>query len=372
MLSASRLRHAIKRRRTTQAELANQIGVAPKTVTRWLESRCEPEHEKLVAISHVLRLPPDFFEAPRDLEEIDHERPSFRARRASKRLLDAAAQAAAIAFDIERVLVEDLRFRLPPRDVPELPDLHTREPEAAAAWVRSRWGLAERPIRSMVALLETHGVRVFSLPPDLVDGKVSAFCVENAAGTPFVLLNTRDAASGERTRFDCAHELGHLVMHRRIKAFGDECEREADRFAAAFLMPRSSVIEYGRSANASVSSLARLKKRWGVSVAALARRLLDLGIFSQAQYRRVCMELSRRGRRNEPQPIRAESSRLLPKIQQALKGEGGFAMLAERVLLYEPELTEYVFGLTMTSLAGAGKDTVEKPPPALSLVNAEL
>lgn len=52
-----------------------------------------------------------------------------------------------------------------------------------------------------------------------------------------------------RFRFTCAHELGHLTLHRSVrsvfqetKALGtcfstDRYEREADRFAAAFLMP---------------------------------------------------------------------------------------------------------------------------------------
>lgn len=51
-----------------------------------------------------------------------------------------------------------------------------------------------------------------------------------------------------RYRFTCAHELGHMVLHRAMaNAYSDaslpydgdapEIEREADRFAAAFLMP---------------------------------------------------------------------------------------------------------------------------------------
>lgn len=51
-----------------------------------------------------------------------------------------------------------------------------------------------------------------------------------------------------RARFTCAHELGHFELHRRIKSTFQETsepfarnrsrmEREADRFAAAFLMP---------------------------------------------------------------------------------------------------------------------------------------
>lgn len=51
-----------------------------------------------------------------------------------------------------------------------------------------------------------------------------------------------------RFRFTCAHELAHFVLHERIRdlfsdneepeiVLDDDIEREADRFAAAFLMP---------------------------------------------------------------------------------------------------------------------------------------
>ena len=58
--------------------------------------------------------------------------------------------------------------------------------------------------------------------------------------TPFVFLNTQKSA--ERTRFDAAHELGHLVLHRHGSPQGQDAEREANAFASAFLMPRASVL----------------------------------------------------------------------------------------------------------------------------------
>lgn len=357
MVTPSRIGLAIRRRRLTRKDLAVAVDVDDKTVRRWLDGSFTPTNENLARLSEFLRFPIDFFSG-HDLEEIDPSQPSFRARRTSRRLLSAATQSAALAFEIERVLVEELRFRLPPKNIPELPVLHTGEPEAAAAWVREQWGLRDRPIKSVIGLLERNGVRVFSLPADLIDGKVSAFCVENKEGTPFVLLNTRDAFSGDRTRFDAAHELGHLVMHRRAPEIGPEQEPEADQFASAFLMPRDSVLRVADRAEASIECLQWLKLKWGVSVAALARRLRDLNVFSERQYKRVCIELSRYGRKREPNPIRGEASRLIPKILGELRGEGGVSMLAALTLLHENELGEYLFGLTMT--------VVESPddPPA--------
>jgi Zn-dependent peptidase ImmA (M78 family) len=347
MANPNRINLAVVRRRLSMRDVAVAMGIDEKTVSRWIHGDSEPSPDNLEALSELLSFPIEFFNGP-DLELVDDTRPSFRARRTSRRLLHAASQSASIAFEIERVLTEELRFKLPPRAIPDLPESYKRDPEAAAAWVRGQWGLRDRSIRSVVGLLESSGVRVFSLPADIVEGKVSAFCVENERGTPFVLLNTRDAYSGERTRFDAAHELGHIVMHRQSREIAADEETEADMFAAAFLMPRESVLRVAHRAEPNIETLQILKLHWGVSVAALARRLLDLGIFGEKPYKRLCIELARRGRKTEPNPIPGEVSKLLPKLLAELRSEGGLSMLSGLTCLYERELNEYLFGLAMT------------------------
>src|SRR5260363_245495 len=80
-------------------------------------------------------------------------------------------------------------------------------------------------------------VRVFSLSLDTTD--VDAFSLWRQR-TPFIFLNTRKSA--EHARFDAAHELGHLVLHRHGSPQGREAEKEADTFASAFLMPRATLL----------------------------------------------------------------------------------------------------------------------------------
>jgi len=92
------------------------------------------------------------------------------------------------------------RFDLP---APDLPDLRDEEPEVAASVLRQHWGLGERPIKNMVHLLESKGVRVYSLAENSVE--VDAFALWHSK-TPFVFLNTLKSA--EHGRFDAAHELG--------------------------------------------------------------------------------------------------------------------------------------------------------------------
>lgn len=65
-----------------------------------------------------------------------------------------------------------------------------------------------------------------------------------------ILIDPRVTGHEGRFRFTCAHELGHLILHQRVRTVfqengilnlfrpsPDRYERQADRFAAAFLMP---------------------------------------------------------------------------------------------------------------------------------------
>src|SRR5262249_25369006 len=112
---------------------------------------------------------------------------------------------------------------------------------------------------NMVHLLESKGVRVFSLAQECRE--VDAFSLWRGE-LPFVFLNTMK--SGERGRMDAAHELGHLALHRHGGPGGRDAESEADRFASAFLMPEGSVLALGLR-NPRVDQLIKLKKKWKVS-----------------------------------------------------------------------------------------------------------
>ncbi|WP_424211377.1 ImmA/IrrE family metallo-endopeptidase [Streptomyces sp. BI20] len=175
-------------------------------------------------------------------------------------------------------------------------------PADAAETVREEWSVPTGPIDDMVALLEGAGalVVVRNLGTTALDA-VSQWPADKA---PLVLVNS--IASADRSRFSLAHELGHLVMHgepgeRRVQ------EDQANRFAAEFLMPHDAVLPELKP-GIDVSRLLDLKARWGVSMAALIRRAMDLGVVSEWQYRTLMVELSALGyRTNEPTTIRRET-----------------------------------------------------------------
>ncbi|MCY0853209.1 ImmA/IrrE family metallo-endopeptidase [Cupriavidus sp. D39] len=191
------------------------------------------------------------------MPEIKEHAVSFRKLSKMTDGMKACAFAAgAIAFKVNQ-WIED-RFSLPQADLPDLCDL---SPEEAAATLRRAWGLGNAPIPNMVHLLESKGIRVFSLTEETRE--VDAFCTWYE-GKPFVFLNT--IKSAERSRFDAAHELGHLVRDiytmQHGQSHGPEMERQADAFASAFLMPKESVAA-NQPPTYTTKYLMRLKHYWG-------------------------------------------------------------------------------------------------------------
>ncbi|OLZ59495.1 helix-turn-helix domain-containing protein [Amycolatopsis keratiniphila] len=361
-VSPSRLTLARALRGQTLAELGRQTGLSPQTINRWEKGHQEPSPEYLDRLAEAVRLPVEFFTQP-EIEPIPVDAVSFRAVTKTPAFRrDAVLAAGAIACEIATWISE--RFRLPAADVPSLnlpsaASLH--DVETIALRVRGQWDLDQRPIPNMVHLLEARGVRVFSLVQEVRDVDAFSFYMENE---PFVFIDTGKTA--ERQRFDAAHELGHLVMHQgpeRVQS--REAERQADRFAAAFLMPRADVLAHNLR-NASPDQLIEASRRWRVSAMALAHRLGELGQLTEWGYRSICVELAKRGyRRSEPgSQLIPESSQILEKVFALLRanGSGVKAIIDSTKLTYE-EFNRHVFGLAKTVNLGGAEGLVVTARP---------
>lgn len=365
-----RLTIARKRRRLSSKALADLIGSSPVTISRLENGNNEPEDQTLDALAKALRFPREFFTAG-DCDELKTEAASFRSLTAmTARERDAALSAGALAYLLADWVGQ--RFNLPE---PALPDLSFEaNPEAAAHTVREQWGLGQQPVSDMVKLLESKGVRVFSLSENTKN--VDAFsCWRDA--TPYVFLNT--FKSTEHSRFDAAHELGHLVLHRHGGPQQDDgdperqdggiqnprqAEADANRFASCFLMPTDDISSRVRGVT-GLDDLVRAKKRWGVSVAALAYRLNKMGRLTEWQYRNFCIEMNRRGyRTDEPDTLPPERSVVWQKVLGALWHERiTKAEIAKELCLPVSELENLVFGLT-----GAPDPVSRQERPNLRLV----
>jgi Zn-dependent peptidase ImmA (M78 family)/DNA-binding XRE family transcriptional regulator len=348
-----RLTLARKRKGFNKIAFADRIGVDRKSVQAYEAGKSVPSEETLSRIMGVLGFPLSFFFGD-DLEEPSLDSGSFRSMstmKASRR--DMALSQAALALDLNVWISR--KFELPH---PEIPDLGREpNPEAAAEFVRSQWSLGSLSIRNMIHLLESKGVRVFSLAVDARE--VDAFSMWNG-GIPFVFLNANKTS--EHSRFDAAHELAHLTLHKHGPPRGLEAEKQANAFASAFLMPRGSV-HANAPRFATYDSLVNLKRKWTVSVGALAYRLHDLGLMSDWHYRGICIEIAKRGRNVEPDEAPRETSMILPKVFSALYEDGVTrAQVARELSIPTVELEQLLLGLTLTGIDTEGGGTSRSQP----------
>lgn len=332
MFNVERLDLARKRRRFTAKTLAEKAGIAPVTLSRIIHKLQVPDEKTIEALVAALGFTRAFFEQD-DFDPIDASAASFRSLTGmTARERDAALAAGSLAFEVMDWVSE--RFTLPEPDILDLG--HERNPVAAARMLRQHWAIGEKPIGNMIKLLESKGARVFSLAENTKN--VDAFsCWRN--NEPFIFLNT--FKSSERSRFDAAHELGHLVLHRHGGPQGRKAETEANNFASAFLMPQAdlmSTIPYV----SSVNQIIQAKKRWGVAAVALAYRLNKLGLMTEWQY----IQINRQYRSSEPEGIPLERSTVWQMILTELWKDGlSRSHIAQQLLMPDDELDNLLFGL---------------------------
>ncbi len=286
---------------TALAELVNR---KPASISHYEKGRIEPPAEVVHALSKALDVQVGFFfKPPRCMPEGPTFHRSLSA--ATKRARLRAERRIDWTFDILRFLegyVDIPSANLPPLTFDLLGELTDDQIEIAAHGLRRYWGLGDGPIPNLVWLVEQQGVVVVrdSVGNNKLDAH-SRWCGER----PIIVLNS-DKRSSTRSRFDCAHELGHVLFHRNVSVAQAQrsenrkrIEAPADRFGGAFMMPAETFAEeVGRP---TLEGLLALKSRWRMSVAAMLVRCAQLGLVGERRAELMWRSLSRRGwRRREP------------------------------------------------------------------------
>lgn len=354
MFTPSRLTLARQKRGMSKKELARLLDLTPQSISNF-ESEVvkeEPSESTLFNISRVLEFPINFFSKEK-VDSISLESASFRAlTKMTAAQRDSSFATGLLAFELNDWIEE--KFTLPSHN---LPDLRNASPESAATMIRQEWNLGEKPISNMIHLLESKGIRVYFITEDYKN--VDAFSIWKD-GIPFVLLNT--LKSSERSRFDAAHELGHLVLHKHgITQKNKEAEKEANRFAAEFLMPEATVISQAPLIP-TIPNLIKLKKFWSVSLSAIVYRLNKLNLITEWQYRTLAIEMNKMGyNTNEPSPISKESSQILNKVFTSLANDNiNISDIALELGLTTKELKKLILGITELDGGNKGEPQISK------------
>jgi Zn-dependent peptidase ImmA (M78 family)/DNA-binding Xre family transcriptional regulator len=347
----ARLELALHRRRLTARMLAERANITVVSLSRIKAGNQVPERSTVERIADALDYPIEFFYQD-DVDTLPAAAVSFRSLSSvTQKERNAAIAAGAIAYIVSDWL--QAHYKLPQ---PRLIDAGgaERDPAGAARSLRQAWGLGEKPIRDLIKLLEAKGVRVFSLAENTKN--VDAFsCWRN--DDPFIFLNTFKTT--ERSRFDAAHELGHLILHKHGGSNqGPQAEYEANAFASSFLMPRADVLSEMPRVH-SLNQIVEMKRRWGVSAAALTYRLHKIGLITEWQYRTFNIQIRSNFGNEEPASMPREVSSLWAMVLDDMwEQKRTRAHIAAELSIPHAELENLLFGLT----AGPDQERAQGKP----------
>jgi Zn-dependent peptidase ImmA (M78 family)/DNA-binding XRE family transcriptional regulator len=348
-----RLRLARVFRGLTQSEVAAEVAASPALISQLESGGRDPSGELLEALSHVLGFETAFF-AERTEDEFKEDECNFRRRRTTpeklqKRLLAHGTLLGIVIRHLSRNL------QMPAFAVPEVRVATTDDVEQAADTCRQSWNLSlDEPVSGLSRHIERSGVVLSRIKLESED--IEAF-------SRFGLVNVVEVdtvhETGSRALFDMAHELGHGVMHRGIRTGNTETESQADRFAAAFLLPRIAFKrEFWTGGRLDWSYLLELKRRWRTSLVTLVRRAYELVIIDAATYRRARKHMYAQGWANgEPDEPEVERPELLEAALGALHAKTGAGVREIAAALHwKPTTFESVTGVDSAALASAKPD----------------
>ena len=319
----ARLTQAREFRQMTKLILSELIEVVSSTISKWEKGEAEPRDVHVDDLSAKLGFDRMFFYRPvRTTKGIDFWRSQSQATRSAReRARSKLAWLKEIA-DYVWSYYDTPRLNLPSVSLPDnFEQIGDDDIEQIAEDVREYWNLGSSPIDNVVRTLERNGIVVGRA--DLLVDKLDA--LSEFQRNPFILLSSHKA-SAVRSRFDAAHELGHILMHRHISQRElntapkfSLIEEQAHRFAAAFLLPQKHFVRELWSP--SLQALRERKEEWGASIGCMLMRSWHLGVITENQYRNLNVQISKRGwRRREPldEALRVERPRLLAQCLENL------------------------------------------------------
>ena len=325
-----RLRAGREARGLNATTLAELVGVTPAAMGHYEKGLQSPRPEVMRAIAEKLALP---------VRHFLRAMPAPAVRKGFYRSMSAATKTDRLRAERRQGWTREIKtylssyvafphVNLPSFDMPADPKaISNGDIEAFAERTREFWSLGSGPITNCVWLVENNGTTVVHSP--LGAETLDSFS-EWADGMPYIFLGA-ERGCAVRDRFNVAHELGHLILHRDIDdkhlryipADHRKMEEQANRFAGAFLLPAKS---FARDVYAvTLEALLGLKLRWKVSIGAMLKRAEALEFISHDQLQRTWVAYSRRGwRLQEPldDRIAAEQPHLLRHAFELLVQSG--------------------------------------------------
>jgi Zn-dependent peptidase ImmA (M78 family)/transcriptional regulator with XRE-family HTH domain len=290
-------------RGATQEELAQESGVSQALISKVEHGLSDLSEESASALAKALGFPVEFFKQTDRLIGLPH----FHAKQRSRVPVKTLSRIGAM-INIRRQHIVRLLRSYEMEATKPIPQIDLEEqgltPEKVAARMREYWLVRRGPVPSVTEIIEEAGgiVMLARFGTNLLDGLSI-----RSEGLPPMFFMNRDV-TGDRFRFSLARELGHIIMHR-IPEDDDMMERQAYRFAAAFLMPADDIRPH--LSHPKLTTLTRAKAYWKVPISDMIERAYYLKLITDYQHRKLKTEYSKAFEDAEPLPTDIESPRRL-------------------------------------------------------------
>lgn len=319
----------------TLEDVAREVGLKHQAISKYEVGKSIPNRDTLLQLAEYLNFEPSFFynnQAKISPQSSHFFRSGAAVAKKYKEQVKGKAKLIAYLMDFF-----ESELRMPKFIAANL--LNTRESfeqidfnriDKVAEDLRRYLGLGNGPISNITLLCEKMGIVVVytSLNNEQIDA-----CTVFYNSRPYIIVNNCKISS-VRLRFNVAHELGHILLHSsyKDKDINDKSkhkrlEREAHRFASAFLMPESSIVS--ELSASGLDYLLILKEHWKVSVQAILYRAEELEVFSTDYAVYLRQQISRKKWRiEEPLDniIPKESSSLFNQAVKLLNKKNSVAM----------------------------------------------
>jgi Zn-dependent peptidase ImmA (M78 family)/DNA-binding XRE family transcriptional regulator len=253
-----------------------------QALNRFETGEAMPDSEILGLLCKVLKVSRDYFfrEALLNLEHIEFRKLKKLPVKEQGRVTSQTAEYLERYLEIEELLGIDNQPAFTPHSFVVK---HTADIEQAANELRKLWNLGDDGLHNVLELLEDHHIKICPLEADPSFSGMSTL-VENKIAV--IVLNTHPGIPVVRRRFTALHELAHLYL--QLDGYDEkEAEKKCDHFAGALLLPEHRLRQYfgNKRTRVFTKELVMIAGQYGISLAAIMYRALNLGIISAAYHR---------------------------------------------------------------------------------------
>lgn len=321
--------------------------VSYNALHRYEQGVMMPGDEVLISVADVLDKPLDFFFRPFtvELRELRFRKTTGLGAKSEDAVKEKANDFIERYCEIEQILGVHASFIDPLSDA-----MYSAidDAEEAADRIRSVWRLGEDPLTNVIETLETRGFKIYKVEAPQSFKGLAAWADNN----PVIVLANWLNKDLPLKRFTALHEAAHLLAVNHTNLTGKMLESFCDRFAGAILIPKDVFTSDwgGFRHRVTLEELIDLKRRYGMSIAAIMYRAHDLKLIDEKSYHQFCIVRRKKGwHLKEPGDYcgletsrRFEQLVLRATAEEEISFDKGAALLNLPLVEFQQKLSEFL------------------------------